>query len=192
MAAALSLVTDRLLLRELVKADFAAVHRYASDPEVVRYMDFGPNSEEDTRSFIRRALASQEAEPRTRFGLAVVLRSEGRLIGACGIYVSASRDQEAEIGYVFAREFWGRGYGTEAVGALIRFGFEQLGLHRIVSTCRPENVASSRVMEKNGMRREGYLREERWQKGQWRDSLLYAILEGEWKASREGSRPPRA
>ncbi len=192
MAAALRLVTDRLLLRGFEESDFAAVHRYASDLEVVRYMDFGPNSEEDTWSFIQRALASQQAEPRKRFGLAVVLKSEGRLIGTCGIYVSASKDHEAEIGYVLARDFWGRGYGTEAVGALISFGFEQLGLHRIVSTCRPENVASSRVMEKSGMRREGYLREARWQKGEWHDSLLYAILESEWKASYAGSRLPRA
>ena len=68
---------------------------------------------------------------------------------------------------------------TEAVNQIIEFGFSELGLHKIHATCGPDNFASTRVLEKSGMQREGYLREDRYVKGKWRDSILYAILESE-------------
>ena len=73
----------------------------------------------------------------------------------------------------------GQEYATEAVKVIISFGFQELDLHRIFATCHPENIASARVMQKIGMQQEGYLREHRWIKGEWRDSWLYAILEHE-------------
>jgi ribosomal-protein-alanine N-acetyltransferase len=76
-------------------------------------------------------------------------------------------------------EYWGQIIGTEAAGALIRFGFQKLGLHRIIAKCDPMNMASWRIMEKNGMRREGRLGEDVKIRGEWRDSLLYSILEHE-------------
>ena len=81
--------------------------------------------------------------------------------------------------YVLNRKFWNKGYMMEVVKRVIHFGFSELGLHRIYATLAPENVASARVLEKAGMRREGHLREHRYIKGEWRDSLLYAILESD-------------
>ena len=81
--------------------------------------------------------------------------------------------------YVLNRNFWNKGYVTEAVKRVIDFGFSELGLHRIYATLAPENVTSVRVLEKAGMRREGHLREHKYIKGEWRDSLLYAIFESE-------------
>jgi ribosomal-protein-alanine N-acetyltransferase len=92
----------------------------------------------------------------------------------------AGRTPAGEILYLLNRQYWGHGYATEAVRAVLGFGFRELGLHRVYATCRPANVASSRVMEKVGMQREGHLRRHRWMKGAWHDSLLYAILEDEW------------
>ena len=174
MAAALHLVTDRLLLREFEASDFEAVHHYASDPKVTQYTHFGPNSEEATREFLRSAAASKE-EPLKTHDFAIVLKSEGKLIGGCSIRISTDKEYEASIGYVLAREHWGQGFATEAASALLQFGFQQLGLQRIVATCHPSNTASRRVMEKNGMRREGSVRDERCQKKKWPDCLLYAI-----------------
>ena len=68
---------------------------------------------------------------------------------------------------------------TEAVECVVDFGFSQIGLHKIVATCGFDNIASARVREKNGMQREGYLRKDKYVRGKWRDSLLYAILEPE-------------
>ncbi len=174
----LPLRTERLILRDFEEADWESVHTYASDPEVVRYMEWGPDSEEDTSDFIQRVITHQRAEPRRHFELAVVLKEEDRLIGGCGISVEGHL--EGSIGYCYSRHFWGREYATEAGETILAFGFEQLGLHRIFATCDTESVASAKVLEKIGMRQEGHLREDSYEKGRWRDSFLYAMLEHEW------------
>lgn len=173
--------TERLILRDFEEADWKPVHSYASNPEVVRYVDWGPNTFEETRNFIRRAIATQNEHPRRNYNFAMILRAKNRLIGACGIFVSNLDNREAWIGYVLNRHFWGQGYATEAAKALLTFGFEKLNLHRIFATCDPANIASAHVLEKIGMQHEGRLREHKRVRGKWRDSLLYAILDYEWK-----------
>lgn len=179
--------TKRLVLRDLNEADWQAVHDYASDPEVVRYMDWGPNTEEQTENFIQRAIASQKEQPRRNYTLAIVLEVENRLIGSCGLNVSNPDNQEGWIGYCLNRHFWGRGYATETAEAFLSYGFDQLSLHRIFAMCDPANVASAYVLEKIGMQREGHLREHKLAKGSWRDSLLYAILADGWKQRKTSS-----
>lgn len=171
--------TERLLLRDLMEADWQSVHSYASDPEVVRYMNWGPNTEEETKGFIQRALAGQNEKPRRNYTVAIVVRNENELIGGCSICVSNVDNREGWIGYCLNRHFWGKGYATETANALVDFGFDKLSLHRIFATCDPANTASAHVLEKIGMKREGRIREHMWAKGKWRDSLLYAILEQE-------------
>ena len=96
-----------------------------------------------------------------------------------------------DIGYEFSPDYWRQGYATEAASEIIRFGFEELELHRIWSWCIAENNGSWRVMEKLGMQREGLLRENEYFKGRWWDTLMYAILEDEWR-EREPTIPPPA
>ncbi|MEH1864033.1 MAG: GNAT family protein [Nostoc sp.] len=176
------LETQRLILRDFVESDWQAVHQYASDDEVVRYLTFGPNSEEDTKNFLQREISLQGEEPRQHFALAVTLKTQQQLIGICRISVQDIYNKTGSIGYCFTKKFWGQGYATEAVKAVVSFGFQELSLHRIFATCHPENIASARVMQKIGMQQEGYLREHHWIKGEWRDSWLYAILEHEWRS----------
>ncbi len=188
----LPLQTERLLIRDLKESDWEAVHSYASDPEVTYYMPWEPHNSEQTTNFIQKALAMQQDQPRQNFELAVILKAQGQLIGVCGFRVSDLHNQEGWIGYCFNRHEWGQGYATEAVIALLALGFGQLSLHRIIATCDPANVASMRVLEKIGMYCEGHLRENKWVKGKWRDTLLYAILESEWrlKAKQDNSFKP--
>ncbi len=169
--------TDRLVLRELEEADWGAVHSYASDSEVVRYMDWGPNTEDDTKKFIQRAIEGQREQPRKNYELAIVLKEDGRLIGGCGIHVSDPNNREGMIGYCLSRHFWRKGYATETAKALLRFGFDHLNAHRIFALCDPENVASAHVLEKAGMQQEGHLRERKFRKGKWHDELMYAIID---------------
>lgn len=177
----MQLTTDRLILREFEERDWEAVHEYASDPEVVRYMNWGPNAEDETRNFIQRAIAKASQDPRTGYDFAAVLKEEDSLIGTCGIYLRGLPAREAEIGYCFNPRFWARGYATEAAKGLLAFLFGTLGLHRIFAMCDVENLASARVLEKLGMRREAHFREHLWVKGRWRDSFLYAVLDHEWE-----------
>lgn len=183
-AVSLPLETERLILREFEEADRKAVHVYASDPETVRFMTWGPNTEEQTQEFVARAIACRQDEPRRRFELAVIVKADGRLIGACSITVSDPDNRRGWIGYCYNREFWGQGYATEAARAIVGFGFEQLGLRRITATCDTENAASARVLKKAGMRREGLFREDERLRGKWRDTHSYAVLEGEWAQTR--------
>jgi RimJ/RimL family protein N-acetyltransferase len=181
------LETERLILRAFREEDFAAVHAYASTVENTVYMPFGPNSEQDTRDFIARAVAWRADEPCRHYEFAVTLRENGALIGGCGLHYKA--DDCAEIGWILHRSFWRRGYGTELGHVLLAFGFCEMGLRRVVSRCDAENVASYGVMEKLGMRREGLLLEaiptHKLSDRRYGDELLYAILREEWEAQRE-------
>ena len=172
-----TLRSERLVLREFTVEDFGAVHRYATDPEVYQYQPWGPNTVKDTSDFIQGAISRRLKSPRDDYELAVE-HPESGLIGGCGIFVTS--EGKAEIGYTLSKDMWGKGYGTEVVGVLIHFGFHQLGLHRIEASCDTRNVGSYRVMEKNGMAREGTLRENKKIHGAWRTSYIYSILEREY------------
>jgi [ribosomal protein S5]-alanine N-acetyltransferase len=174
--------TERLLLREFRVDDENGIHAYASDPEVVRLMKWGPNTPEQSRAFLQMVLTTQDQWPRPFVELAIELKGDGRMIGSIGLRVKDERNRAADIGYVLAREDWGRGYMTEAARAILNVAFRQLDLHRVWATCNPRNHASYRVMEKLGMRREGHFREGAMEKGEWRDSYLYAVLAEEWLA----------
>ncbi|MCJ7730894.1 GNAT family N-acetyltransferase, partial [Candidatus Bathyarchaeota archaeon] len=100
--------------------------------------------------------------------------------GGCGLNIHSLSDRHAEIGYCIRRDDWGKGVGTEVAARLIEFGFKELGLHRITAKCDTENIGSYLVMEKNHMRREGVLRDDKNIRGVWRDSYLYSVLEHEW------------
>ncbi len=173
--------TSRLLLRNFVPADHASVHRYAVDPEVTQYTDWGPNREEDTKVFLAQALAAQRRRPRKQFDLAVVIKQGSYLIGGCGLHLTQPHRNEGYLGYWLGRPFWGNGYATETLEGLLTLGFQGLELHRIIAYCCPENVSSIRCLEKVGMRQEGRLRQHTWKHGLWQDMFLYAILADEWR-----------
>ncbi len=176
------ITTRRLVLRELEETDWPAVLEYQSDPRYLRYYEWTHRTEQDVRDFVRMLVALREEKPRTKFQLAITLPANGQLIGNCGIRMKAADAQEADIGYELDPRYWVQGYATEAARALLAFGFGDLGLHRIWAWSIAENSGSVHVLEKIGMRQEGHLREHEWMKGQWWDTLLYAILEDEWHA----------
>jgi RimJ/RimL family protein N-acetyltransferase len=181
----IELTTERLLLRPFREEDWEAVHEYAADPEVSRHQAWGPNTQEETRQFLQECVQENQKPERAAFHFAVVLKAGGRFLGGCTLRITDAGLREAMIGYTLDRRFWGRGYMTEAAGALLRFGFQDLRLHRVVSWCTPENVGSWRVMEKAGMRREGHEREAAFFKGRWHDWLRYAVLDREWRERRQ-------
>ncbi len=171
--------TKRLILRDFAPGEWKFMHEYASDPEVVRYVPFGPNTVSQTKAYAKKVLATHRPKTRKDFPTAIFLKGENRIIGACRLNCLNSTQMDAGLGYVLNRRYWGYGYATEAAMALIHFGFSKLKLHRIWATCDTRNRASARVLEKAGMKREGLLRKNVFQKGAWRDSYLYAILESD-------------
>ena len=174
--------TERLLLREYLSSDWTDVHEYCQDPDVTRFMLWGPNSEEQTRDFLKKAQEHQIENPRHIYEFAVESKENNRVIGGIVIRIRSVEKRAADIGYCYNPRYWGHGYGTEAALAILKFGFEALKLHRIWATCDIENVGSESIMRKNGMRKEAHFKREELIKGHWRDSLLYAMLEEEWLA----------
>jgi RimJ/RimL family protein N-acetyltransferase len=169
------LETARLLLRPYTENDFAAVHAYASDPFNVRYMTFPPNDEAGTRRFLAETMRKAEIIPRLAYDFAVVRKDTGAMIGGCELYLEADQ-QQGSLGWILHRDHWKQGFGTELANALIRLGFEGLHLGRIEATCHAENYGSYRVMERNGLRREGLFPREGGGE-EWH----YAILAEEWR-----------
>jgi [ribosomal protein S5]-alanine N-acetyltransferase len=175
--------TERLLLREFRAADEADIHAYACDPEVVRLMIWGPNTTEMTRIYLDGVLEAQQRWPRPEVALGIELMTEGHVIGSIVLRIKDEKNSTADIGYVLTRSYWGHGYTVEAARAVLDAAFREVGLHRVWATCDPRNHASCRVMEKLGMRREAHFRKDVMEKGEWRDSYLYAILREEWPAT---------
>ncbi|HEY1928334.1 MAG TPA: GNAT family protein [Caulobacteraceae bacterium] len=176
--------TERMVLRDFRFDDLEAVHAYASDPEVVRYMPWGPNTEDDTRERMKFSETEAATCPRTEYNLAIELLAEQRVVGSIALHPVDLPNGTMMTGYCLRRDLWGRGLVFEAARALLDAGFGQLGLHRIFATCDVRNTGSWRVMEKLGMRREGLLRKDRLVRGEWRDTYVYAVLAEEW--SRRG------
>ena len=181
----LPLQTARLTIRDFEAHDIDAIHAYASDPEVTRYMFYGPRTPDDTRAYLDWVLASQQEEPRMVWDLGVVRAVDGRLVGACDL--TLENGNEADLGFIFSREVWRLGYATEAARAMVSAGFEQLGVSRIFSTCDVANRASARVLEKAGLQREAVLDKHKFARNQWWTSFLYAVGRVEWAAAQPGS-----
>ena len=176
-----SIQTNRLIIRDWQIDDVSDANEYASDPDVCKFMDWGPNSKRETENFIDVAHKSSLEMPRRGFELAIQYKDNEKVIGGVGLAVKDQIFATAMLGYALNREYWGRGIASEASLAMLKFGFLELELHRIFATCDTRNTASEKVLQKCGMRREAHFLEDAYVKGAWRDSYLYAILKKEWK-----------
>ncbi len=168
-------------LREYRAEDLDAVLRYAADPEVTRYLPWGPEGAEEVRDFLGQVASAALRTPRDQYEVAVVRKDSGEMIGGGRLGILSAANRRGDIGYVLRRDQWGLGLGSEVARLLVDFGFSSLGLHRIEATCDPKNGASRRVLEKVGMTFEGMRRHDFFVREAWRDSLLFSILEGEWR-----------
>lgn len=172
--------TPRLLLRDFTDHDWPDVLAYQNHPLYLRYNPWATRTPAEVQRFVQMFIDQQQLQPRFKFQLAVVLKANHTLIGNCGIRKTTPNAPEADMGYELAPDYWGRGLATEAVHCIVRFGFTQLGLHRLSAWCVAENTASARVLEKAGLRLEGRLRDKDHFKGRWWDVLLYAMLESDY------------
>jgi RimJ/RimL family protein N-acetyltransferase len=163
--------TPRLLLRRFTRDDLDAWAEINADADVMRYVGDGkPRSRDESQ---RRLNAILDHWDRHGFGLwALVEKASGELMGFCGLQY-LDNTPEIEVGYRLAKRFWGKGFATEAARASLRYGFETLGLDRIVAVVQPENVASCRVIEKIGLR---YVKDARFYDT---DVKYYAIIREE-------------
>lgn len=174
-----SLETDRLLLRKLRLDDAEAVFAYASDPEVARYTTWEAHKTiDDSKAFLTSVIELYNSHQVAPWGMEH--RAHRKLVGTCGFVYWHLRHARAEIAYALSRPYWNKGYTTEAVRAVIAFGYRVMRLNRIEARCDVPNVASARVMEKAGMKFEGILRHHMFTKGAYVDLKMHSILRDEW------------
>ena len=181
--------TDRLTLRPARIADTAATWRYRQLDSVNRWITAAP----PTLDAYRERFEAPDAQAKT-----LVVALNGVVIGdlmlavedawAQAEVVDAARGTQAELGWAFDPEHAGLGYATEAVSELLRIGFEDLGLRRVVGQCFAENAPSRRLMERLGMRLESHLvKDSLHRSGTWMDTAGYALLAEEWVPRHPGS-----
>jgi RimJ/RimL family protein N-acetyltransferase len=180
---ALPIHSDRLLLRPFVEDDLEAFYDIYRRDEVARHMPWEPRTREMAIEMLERVvtLTSFDSKPHV-IRLAAVLPASGTLIGDVGLTRTSAEHRQGEIGFIIHPDHQRRGYATEASGAVLRMGFEELGLHRIIARADPRNLGSMGVMERLGMRREGHFHHNELIRGAWSDQVLYALLEEEWRA----------
>ncbi len=175
--------TQRLTLRRFAPTDGEDLYEVLSDEETVRFEPYGVFTLEE---------AQREAERRASDDAfwAVCFKETGKLIG--NVYFALQQPDSYknwEIGYVFSRSYGGRGFATEAVHRVMRYGFEECGAHRIEAYCNPENVRSWTLLERVHMRREGHFLKKAFfmldPSGHplWHDAYAYGLMEEEWASN---------
>ncbi|MET9443517.1 GNAT family protein [Streptomyces sp. NPDC006610] len=174
----------RLALRELTHRDTEAVYAVYGSPKATEHLSFEPRSREQVAEIVARSITSARAAPRTEYALAVVERETARLIGYGRLALDPHQQRGATFGFALNPDAWGVGNGLETVRLLLGLGFEELGLHRIWGARSPRNEASARTMTAAGMVEEGVIREHIQKAGQWRDSVVHAMLDREWRVRR--------
>jgi RimJ/RimL family protein N-acetyltransferase len=176
------LETERLIIRPLRESDFKDNHEYMSAPETFRFERGEPISIEKAQKFCREWSTKET----TNFWVAE-LKANGKVIGQVSFFPEQPPEFKTwSIGYIFHPAYYEQGYATESTRAVIGYASTKLGAHRIVAKCSPDNIASWKVLEKCGMRREGiskkdfHLRNDKNGKPVWLDSYSYAILDEEF------------
>ncbi len=167
--------TKRVLLREVELADGPELQEYENTPEHTRLQATEPAEYADGTLRIKRYIQHRGTNPERRLFVYVArCRDTGVLIGQFGL--SRFQPQLASLGFGIAAKFWGLGYATEIAAQAIRYGFSDLGLHRISADVAVENHPSKRVLEKIGMTPEGTARDCIWAQNRWWSEARYAIL----------------
>jgi len=171
-----NLDTARLRIRAYRETDIAELVPLIGTREVAATTGRIPHpyTVEDARQFLKKIETDREVN------LAITTRGDGRLIGGIGLRL-VEEHQHAELGYWLGVPFWGQGFATEAAREMLRYGFEELRLHRIFASHFTNNPNSGRVLQKLGMRYEGGQREHVHKFGQFLDLELYGLLRQEWE-----------
>lgn len=172
--------TERLHLRSVRLEDAKDMFPYLSDQEVVQHMGLEPyKSAEDVLEEID--WYNSIFEKGTGIRWCITLKDEDTVIGSCGFLNRQQKHYKAEIGYELSRKYWGQGIASEALEAVLSYGFKHFELERIEALIEPLNVSSQKLVEKHGFLREGLLRHYEYTCGKFDDLYMYSILKDDFK-----------
>jgi len=171
------LSTSRLILRALHPSDLDDLYAYASDPGIDQYVPWECYKNiDEARENLNAFIEEYEKDGLGAWG--IEQRADKKLIGIINTSIPHRINRRVEMGYTIARAYWGQGLATEAVRAVVQFGFEKMELIRIEAVVLPENLASARVLIKAGFQFEGLLHSYQVWRGRPRDLQMYALVRG--------------
>lgn len=171
-----SLEGKNICFKSLSINDVGEIHSYASDEEVSRFIGWNlMNTLDETREHIETMLKRESAG--THLYASIFLKSAQEIIGTAMIFNFDQKANHAEIGYVFHKEYWGKGYGTESVALMSDFAFETLNLHRVHASVVDVNIGSARILEKSGYELEGRLKDHYFIEDKYYDALLFGKVQ---------------
>lgn len=174
------LETEKLILRKLDLHDAPNMFSYFSKDEVTEFYDLETfTSEKQADELIKRFATRYEAKKQIRW--AITLREVDQLIGTIGFHAIETEHWKAEIGYELHPTYWGKGIMSEVIAAVIRYGFNEMKLNRIEAFYDPKNFSSGRVLEKNGFKYEGTLKQRYFEKGKFVDAAIRAIIKEDYQ-----------
>lgn len=168
--------SDRLLMRPACERDIDDVFEIYSDIKALQYFAREPLTDRGQAERMVAENFAWDEDPNARFW-AICLSDTDRMIGAFTLFHISERNHRAEIGYILNRAFWGNGYATEALQHMIAYCFGDLGLVRLEADVDPENTGSLNLLDRNGFKREGYFRKRWLIRGQWYDSVMFALID---------------
>ena len=171
----------RVDLRWMTRDDAPALLEVFGDTEVMRFWSSPPLADLQAAQQLVDEIQDY-FHTRKLFQWGVQLRGSPEVIGTGTLYDIDERHRRGGIGFALRRSVWGQGFATETIEALLRFSFERLDLHRMEADVDPENVRSLRALERQGFKREGYLRERWHHLGELRDTVFLGLLRREWPA----------
>jgi len=176
----LHLTTERLILRDFEPGDFEAFYAASRDPEYSRFYSEKETTREFWQSVFDRILSSTTDQERLIYQLAICLPT-GEVIGTCGVRMEDRENRQASFGCALARSYWGQGFAYEASQRILDFGFSSLPIHRLYAETISENTQARKLAERLGMKLEGELRQNRFFRGRWWNTVIYSILKDEWR-----------
>jgi RimJ/RimL family protein N-acetyltransferase len=165
----------RVLLRALERSDAQALSNLRDHVEVARYQSWNRFTPRDAQALIEQMLPRQPDSPGQWYQFGIVLRDSGKLIGDCGLRRPGAEPTQAEIGFTLGQAYWGRGYATEAVSALITWLFETRRKQRIFAVTDSRNNSSRRLLEKLGFRRDRRFDRIVWFKGEFGPESVWVV-----------------
>ncbi|QTH41196.1 GNAT family N-acetyltransferase [Cohnella sp. LGH] len=173
------LQTERTILRKIRIDDVDDIFEYSSNSEVSKYTTwYMHQSKSDTQKFVESVIDKYRERKIAPWGIEDAQTK--RVVGTAGFVYWDTIHLKAELGYALSADLWNKGYMTEIVKKMVEFGFEQMKLVRIEARCQIDNIGSSRVMEKVGMKYEGILRKSIVAQSRHKDVKLYSILDEEY------------
>lgn len=173
------LTTERLHLRQMQGDDAEALFSILSDTQVMEFYGHEPHqSLDETREMIRQTQARYASRESLRW--CITLRDEARAIGTCGFHHFDEDFQRAETGYILDRAYWGKGIMTEAMSAILTYGFTEMELHRIEAIIDIANEQSKALLLKLGFTYEGNLRQRYYFRDRFEDEYYFGLLNDEW------------